>query len=147
MQGDLNVAGEPVVTVDTEAHGVVVALTPSQAEAGQGTPARFVVRVTNTGSAEDTFSLSVDLPPGVTAAFGSTSVDVPPGASNFRDVALTLTPDPGTSAGDDCVPRDCRFVQPAFRLWLGRRLAGGPSCKASGYRSVPPLGLPAAHTR
>ena len=62
-----------------------------RATAGQGTSAQYVVQLTNTGSSDDTFSLAVSgLPAGVTATFGETSIDVPPGASNFRDVSLTL---------------------------------------------------------
>ena len=50
-----------------------------QLVAGQGTAARFVVRVTNTGRAEDTFTLSVSgLPQGVAAAFEQAAVAVPP---------------------------------------------------------------------
>ncbi len=87
---------------DPEARGVVLALTPTQASAGQGTSAVFTVQVTNTGSADDTFTLTAaGLPAGVTATFGQDTVEVPPGASNFRDVTLTLTPPAGTAAGSD----------------------------------------------
>ncbi|HXG10326.1 MAG TPA: hypothetical protein VNK04_11225 [Gemmataceae bacterium] len=99
VQGTLTVAGQPASRPDPEAHGVVLALTPAQATAGQGTSAAFVVRVTNTGSALDTFSLSANLPPGVTAVFEQDAVEVPPGASNFREVFLRLTPQPGTAPG------------------------------------------------
>ena len=76
---------------DPEAHGVVVSLSPTQASAGQGTPANYVVQVTNTGSADDTFTLTATgLPSGVAATFGQTTIDVPPGASNFRDVTSDL---------------------------------------------------------
>ena len=95
VSGVLTLAGAPAVPVDPESHGVVLALSPAQASAGQGTPANFVVRVTNTGSAVETFSLAADLPPGVTGTFGQDTVEVPPGASNFRDVPLTLTPQRG----------------------------------------------------
>src|SRR5262249_23630775 len=53
VQGNLTLSGAPVVP-DPASHGVVVTLTPAQATAGQGTPAHFVLRVTNTGSATDT---------------------------------------------------------------------------------------------
>src|SRR5262249_11977198 len=97
----LVLAGAPAVQVDGDAHGGVVALVPDQGTAGQGTPATFTLRITNTGSALDTFSLSaVNLPPGVSAQFEQSFVDVPPGASNFRDVLLTITPSPGTLAGN-----------------------------------------------
>ena len=56
------------------------------------------MQLTNTGSADDTFSLGVTgLPAGVTASFVETSNDVPPGAGNDREVALTLTVAPGTT--------------------------------------------------
>jgi uncharacterized membrane protein len=101
VSGDLILAGQPPVT-DPEAHGVVVTLTPVSATAGQGTAAVYTVQMTNTGSADDTFTLSdAGLPAGVTALFSQTTIDVPPGVSNFRDVTLTLTPVPGTAAGAD----------------------------------------------
>jgi hypothetical protein len=98
--GTLTLAGAPAVSPQTEAHRVVADLTPSQATAGQGTEARFIVQVTNTGSADDTFSLAAaGLPRGVTASFAETTINVPPGAGNFRDVALTLTSQKGTAPG------------------------------------------------
>ena len=102
VQGTLTLAGPPAVQPDPEAHGVVVSLTPAEASAGQGTAARYVLQLTNTGSADDTFALAAaGLPAGVTAAFSQTTVEVPPGASNFRDVTLILTPQVGTAAGSD----------------------------------------------
>jgi len=99
VSGDLVLQGEPVPP-DPNSHGIVAAITPAQATAGQGTSARFVVQLTNTGSADDTFSLiAAGLPSGVTAYFGQTSIDVPPGASTFRDVALTLTASLNTTPG------------------------------------------------
>jgi uncharacterized membrane protein len=102
VQGALTLAGQPVNPPDPDSHGVVVGLTPVSATAGQGTAAVYTVQVTNTGSADDTFTLSdAGLPAGVQAAFSQATVDVPPGVSNFRDVTLTLTPAPGTTAGSD----------------------------------------------
>ena len=81
VQGTLTLAGPPVPP-DPEARGIVVALTPARGTAGQGTPARFVVRLTNVGSVADTFSLAVaGLPPGVAAAFEQGSAAIAPGAS------------------------------------------------------------------
>ncbi len=98
VHGDLILAGTP--TIETEAYGVVAMLTPTQATAGQGTSTRYVVQLTNTGSADDTFSLAaVGLPSGVTATFAETTIDVPPGASNFRDVSLELATQKGTTSG------------------------------------------------
>ncbi len=98
VQGTLTLAGAPVLP-DPDSHGVVLLLTPVSATAGQGTAARYVVQVTNTGSATETFNLAASLPAGVTAAFSQTTVTVPPGVSNFRDVTLTLTPQLGSATG------------------------------------------------
>jgi len=99
VSGDLVLQGQPAPP-DSNSHGIVAAITPAEATAGQGTSAHFVVQLTNTGSADDTFSLTAaGLPSGVTATFAQTSIDVPPGASNFRDVALTLTPALNTTPG------------------------------------------------
>jgi len=97
--GELILQGQPVLP-DPQSHGIVATLTPSQATVGQGTSAQYVVQLTNTGSADDTFSLAATgLPAGVTASFGQTTIDVPPGMTNFRDVTLTLTAAPGTTPG------------------------------------------------
>ena len=54
----LEVAGASVLpTPMPEPAGVVVQVSPPQATGGQGTPARFSVRVINTGSGTDTFEL------------------------------------------------------------------------------------------
>jgi uncharacterized membrane protein len=99
VQGDLVLQGKPTPP-DSKSHGIVLSLIPATATAGQGTSAQYVVQLTNTGSADDTFTLAATgLPSGVTATFGQTSLDMPPGTSNFRDVALILTPPPGTTAG------------------------------------------------
>lgn len=93
--------GDPVVPeAETQAHGVVVSLTPTQATAGQGTDAFFTVRVTNTGSETDLFDLSVTLPAGFVGGLEQDPIEVPPGSSNFRDVSLTLTSTPGTTLGN-----------------------------------------------
>lgn len=95
--GDLILAGAPP-TIDPESHAVVVKLTPTTATTGIGDPVTYSVQVTNTGSATDTFALSLPgLPPGIAASLTQngqpiSSVTVPPGVSNFRIVVLTLTP-------------------------------------------------------
>jgi hypothetical protein len=64
VQGDLVLQGQPVPP-DPQFHGIVATLTPSQATTGQGTSAEYVVQLTNTGSADDTFSLAaMGLPSG-----------------------------------------------------------------------------------
>ena len=91
VQGDLVLQGQPAA-LDSNSYGVVPALSPASATAGQGTSAQYVLQLTNTGSSDDTFSLAATgLPSGVTATFGETTIDVPPGVSNFRDVSLSLT--------------------------------------------------------
>lgn len=99
VQGDVVLQGQPAAP-DAQAHGVVVALDRVEAAAGQGTAARYVVRVTNTGSAKDSFTLAVSgLPSGIAATLGDSTVALMPGADNFRDVVLLLTPAPGTPSG------------------------------------------------
>ena len=97
-QGTLVLDGVPI-TPDSAAHGVVATITPTTAIAGQGTDAIYVVRLTNTGSETETFTLSSALPVGVTGAFESTLVTIPPGTNNFREITLVLTPSVGTSSG------------------------------------------------
>ena len=93
VQGNLTVAGQPITQSNPNAYGVVAALTPSQASAGQGTSAQYVVQLTNTGNTDETFDLWVHgLPYGVSYSFSHNDVVVPPGASNFRDVTLTVEP-------------------------------------------------------
>ena len=100
VQGNLTIAGQPIMQSNPNAYGVVAALTPSQASVGQGTSAQYVVQLTNTGSTDETFSLEADgLPDGVSYSFSQNDVDVPPGASNFRDDTLTLTVGPGITPG------------------------------------------------
>jgi uncharacterized membrane protein len=98
-QGTLTLAGT-AAPPDPEARGVVLALAPAAATAGQGTTAQYLVQVTNTGSTLDTFAMTaMDLPAGLTATFARNTIDVPSGAGNFRDVALTLNVAPGTNPG------------------------------------------------
>lgn len=99
VQGSLTLSGSPVMP-DPESHGVVVTLTPTNATAGPGTTAVYVVRVTNTGSTTETFDLTTSLPAGIAGVLSQTSVAVPPGAGNFREVTLRLTPAVGTAPGD-----------------------------------------------
>ncbi len=81
VQGDLVLQGQPVPP-DPNSHGIVATLTPALAAAGQGTSAHYIVQLTNTGSADDTFALTAaGLPPGVAASFSQTSIDVPRGSA------------------------------------------------------------------
>src|SRR5262249_50129058 len=54
VQGDLVLQGT-AAPVDPDSHGIVATLTPSQATTGQGETGHFVVRLTNTGSADESF--------------------------------------------------------------------------------------------
>ncbi|MEZ6088875.1 MAG: dockerin type I domain-containing protein [Pirellulaceae bacterium] len=100
VEGILKLEGEPVLPeVDSQSHGVVLSLSPTQSVAGQGTAATFVARVTNTGSQVDTFDLSViDLPPDFAVIFSESTIAISPGSSNFRDVVLSIEPPLGTNA-------------------------------------------------
>lgn len=92
------------------AHGVLIELAPATASAGQGTGARYAVRLTNTGSAAESFDLTATLPAGVTARFDQARVEVPPGAFNYREVGLSL------SAAQGLLPTAYPFsVQAAFQ--------------------------------
>lgn len=96
VEGERTVS--PVVALASRA--VHLTLNPTPATAGQGTPATFTVRVTNVGDATDTYTLSAaSLPADVSVSFSQTTVTVPAGLGNFRDVTLTLTPQPGATAG------------------------------------------------
>ncbi|MCA9156933.1 MAG: hypothetical protein KDA72_01320 [Planctomycetales bacterium] len=102
VAGTLVLAGVPILPeAKPESQGVVVTLTPTSAIAGQGTAATYTARLTNVGSQADSFVLSAaGLPSGFQARFALDSVNVPPGASNFREVLLTIIPPQGTDAGD-----------------------------------------------
>ena len=96
VEGELTVAQE----VALQTYAVSLGISPTQATAGQGTSAQYVLTVTNVGGVEDTDSLAVSgLPQGVTANLGQATIDVPPGVSNFRDVPLTLSVSKGTTPG------------------------------------------------
>jgi uncharacterized repeat protein (TIGR01451 family) len=101
VAGTLLLAGQPVLPPsEPDARGVVATITAVQATAGQGNPAVYTVTLTNTGSITDTYTLTGNFPNGFTGTFSQASVSVPPGASNFRDVQLTLTPPVGATAQD-----------------------------------------------
>ncbi len=100
IAGGAGGAGDPPGTVSLDDLAVDVTLTPTTATGGQGTPATYVVRVTNVGDEEDAYTLSGAFPPGFTGAFGESQVTLLPGLGNYRDVLLTVTPPPGTTVGD-----------------------------------------------
>jgi hypothetical protein len=100
VTGDFVLQGQ-AAPADTDSRGVVVTLTPTQADAGPGAPARYVVQVSNTGSAAESFFLTTSgLTKGIVASFGESFISMlPPGTSNYLNVPLTLTPPPGTASG------------------------------------------------
>ena len=101
--GTLVIAGPPVIQSNNDAQGVVVSLSPASAVAGQGGLANYIVQLTNVGTLEDHFYLAVTgLPTGVYPSFGQNGgyLDVPPGASNARDITLSLYVNQGTPPGD-----------------------------------------------
>ena len=96
----LEVAGASVLPPPMpEAAGVVVQVSPPQATGGQGTPARFLVRVINTGSSTDTFELGGIFPAGFSALFAEPTVTLQPGNEQGRDLTLELTPPIGAAPG------------------------------------------------
>lgn len=94
------VAGESVLPPDEQARGVVVQVTPLVPTAGRTGTARYVVRITNTGSEGDNYFLQANgLPNSAFAAFQENFLEVAPGAGNFREVVLlvnTFGADPGS---------------------------------------------------
>jgi uncharacterized membrane protein/transglutaminase-like putative cysteine protease len=112
VQGLLTLAGAPILP-DTESHGVVVSLIPAQATAGQGTRASYVARITNTGSAPETFALMIHLPAGMTGQLGQDTVDLAPGASNAQEIPLTLTAPAGTTPGSYNFTVDATATSPS----------------------------------
>jgi uncharacterized repeat protein (TIGR01451 family) len=101
VEGTLELLGDPLLPTDFGvAKGVFAELIPVSATAGQGTAAKYTVRVTNTGSTVDQFVLfATGLPAGFAATFDSGIFEVPPGASNFREFELTIVPPVGTTPG------------------------------------------------
>ncbi len=99
--GAVVISGPATPLLDTQAHGIAVQLLSTQATAGQGTSTRYIVRLTNTGSAPEEFSLSVTgLPAAISSAFALGPINILPGASNYRDVPLALTIQKGTAVAD-----------------------------------------------
>ena len=140
--GTLIVEPAPV----TEAYGIVVQLTPSQAAVGQGTSTQYVIQLTNTGSATGAFDLQITgLPNDVYYSFSEIGVDLPPGASNFEDVTLTLTADNGGTPGT--IPFQVTATSETERTVSGS--AWGPSrssptasaCSCRSLRSIPGIRL------
>ncbi len=77
--------------------GVTAQLSPTIALAGRGTPARYTLTVTNTGSVEDAYSFSVNLPSGWTSqlvvnGLPVDSLSLTPFVFNSADLQLLVTP-------------------------------------------------------
>jgi uncharacterized repeat protein (TIGR01451 family) len=141
VQGQMVLQGRPVVA-DAQSRGVVVSLSRSQATAGQGTSANYIIQLTNTGSADDSFSLAAaGLPSGVTASFAQNTIDVPPGTSNSRDLALALAVASGTA------PANYAFTVTATstsEMGVTSTASGTLTVTAAGVKVTlnPPSGVP-----
>ena len=130
--GSVVLAGEPVLP-GGDVRGVVASLTPGQATAGQGTPATFTLRVTNVGSVEDTYAISVTAPDGFTTSATPSLVTVPVGVGNFTEIPIAVTPPPGTPVGNvDITARASSIVD------------GAAFAEASGIVNVTALGVTVA---
>ncbi len=110
VEGQLTVL--PQVVLPTQA--VKLQISPAQASAGVGSPATYVLTVTNVGDVADTYNLVLNgaFPAGTHASFSSLSPDftpasgttgamltVAPGESNSRQVTLTITSPMNASPG------------------------------------------------
>jgi len=103
VEGTLTLEGSPLIAAPQPlARGVVVEVLPPAATAGQGTSAAYRVRVTNTGSEAERFTLSVapDLPADVSAVVTDNTADITPGAGNFREFNVVMTSRIGAAVGD-----------------------------------------------
>lgn len=110
--GTLVLAGEPGLP-DGDVRSVVVSLTPAQAAAGQGTTALFTLRVTNVGTLDDTYAVTVSAPAGFGITVTPSSVQVPVGIGNFRDVQVAIAPPPGTPTGDVAITARTPTARPS----------------------------------
>ena len=138
---DLVVPSPPATPPNPTAFGVAAMLTPILATIGQGTSAQYTLQITNTGSADDSFSYVVSgLPTGIGGNLSQNNVDVPPGASNFRDLRLTLTAQPGTTPGT------YSFTVRIFSANASTTLSGTVTVVAEGVSVSlnPPSGSPGA---
>ncbi len=125
VQGELVVSGD-IVRPDGIPRGVVLQLTPISAIAGQAVPARYRVRVTNTGLETGVYSLSASSP-NMNPGFPDPFIVVPPGASNFRETTLDLSPQPGVTSGQ-------------FGFTVTAELLSAPSVRDSANGTVTVIG-------
>lgn len=79
---------------------VILELNPDPAQANIGAPTVIDVTVTNIGTTETTFDLTVDVPAGWSAELAETTVTLPPSIFNSRTVQLLVTPPVGTTPDD-----------------------------------------------
>lgn len=84
------VDGEAVLP-ENNSEGVVVELLPDTGVAGLSNPAKFKVRVRNTGFRKQIIALSADAPD-FGSFFSDAAPEVLPGINNFRDISLDLLP-------------------------------------------------------
>jgi hypothetical protein len=86
-------------SVDTESWGVFAQIDPATTVVGPGTSGIFTVRVTNTGSATDTYSISaIGVPNGFLLEWLQPEITVRPG--EFMDVRFRITGQQGVQPGD-----------------------------------------------
>ncbi|MFN8392383.1 MAG: transglutaminase domain-containing protein [Bdellovibrionota bacterium] len=97
VTGDIVVDGGTVGN-DGVARGVVVQVVPETQLVGRGGVAHYRVRLTNTGTAADQFTVSVAAP-GFGTKLSSLPVGILPGKSNYHEVPLDLIPQPGLPSG------------------------------------------------
>ncbi len=92
--GSLKIQGTPIApTVETHSRGVVAQAIPGSVTIGRGTAGEFVVRVTNTGSAVDTFSLvGVGVPMGILLDWPGSDITIAPGQSYDFKVGVSSIP-------------------------------------------------------
>ncbi len=104
VQASLSLAGNPVIpAASPQSHGAVLTLTPQSTETGKGGHAIYTLRLTNTGSATETYHVTIAiLPPNVSTSFVPFDITVPPGASNFREWRIAL--DVGSNANPGSYP-------------------------------------------
>jgi uncharacterized membrane protein/uncharacterized protein YegL len=91
--------------IATGYYAVGLALDPESEVGGPGTPAPFSLTVTNLGDAPDGYDLTVDVPPGWSAALDANGMPVdslvlPPHLFNSADLRLLITPELAAAPGE-----------------------------------------------
>lgn len=97
--GSLKIEGAAILPViETQSRGVVAQAIPSSVKVGQGTADEFIVRVTNTGSSADAFSIAaIGVPSGFLLNWPGAEIPLAPGQS--FDVTIQVTSIAGVLPG------------------------------------------------